>query len=145
MSDESKKESTGNGGVAGESSLLREAFEPAVKEMGRALETMTRALNLALVPLDVLAWTYDAMRETMVKPMAGRMRKGLDSLGTLMEEMDAPKASPRAMPPGTSSPSYRVWSRTLPSAAMKKSATEPNPIPTKTGSGRTRVQLLELR
>lgn len=90
MSDENEtRVATENGGgEAPGSSLLRDALEPAAKEMGRALETLAKAFNLALAPISVLAWSYDAMRETMARPMAGRMRKGLDSMGNLMEEMN---------------------------------------------------------
>lgn len=91
MSEESEtRDSHGAGGRAAEdSSMLRDALEPAAKEMGRALETMARALNLALAPISIMAWGYDAVRDAMVTPVSRRMRKGVDAVGDLMEEMSA--------------------------------------------------------
>lgn len=39
--------------------IYEDAVQPAAKQVGKALETVTKAVNVALAPVSLLIWGYD--------------------------------------------------------------------------------------
>ena len=78
MSDE-KQTSTGN--VVGVVTDLvkavpvyQDAVQPAARELGKGLETVAKAVNMALAPLSLLVWGYDKIRAFLEERVAEKLR-----------------------------------------------------------------------
>lgn len=54
--------------------LYRDGVSPAVKELGKGLETLAKTINLALDPLRGLIWGYEQVREYLVASVTDRLK-----------------------------------------------------------------------
>lgn len=64
-------------GIA-ESLPLKEAYrdviQPAAKQLGQGLETVAKAINVALMPLEYAVWRGEQLREWLIPSLAERLR-----------------------------------------------------------------------
>ncbi len=56
-----------------ESDVVHDALHPASQEVGRALQTVGKAVNVALAPLEGLVWGYDKIRDWLVPALENRL------------------------------------------------------------------------
>lgn len=50
-------------GLAKAIPLYQDALQPAAKELGKSLETVSKAVNVALAPVSALVWGYDKIKD----------------------------------------------------------------------------------
>jgi hypothetical protein len=64
MSDESKIKNTAEAvkGVFDSVPVYQDGLQPAIKEIGVALQTVAKTVNVVLAPISVLVWGYDQIR-----------------------------------------------------------------------------------
>jgi hypothetical protein len=76
MSEENKVKSTAEviQGIVEAVPVYRDAIQPAAKELGKGLETVARAVNVALAPIAALVWGYDKIREFVLVRVAEKLR-----------------------------------------------------------------------
>lgn len=55
-----------------------DALQPAAKQIGKSLETVTKAINMALAPMKVLVWGFEQI-EAWLKVRVGEKLKNIDS------------------------------------------------------------------
>ncbi len=53
--------------------VYEDAVQPAAKQVGKALETVTKAVNVALAPLSLLVWGYDKIQEFIDNSVAKKL------------------------------------------------------------------------
>lgn len=61
-------------GMAAAIPIYQDAIQPAAKEMGKALETMAKTINLALAPLKALVWGYEQIEDYLVGALAQKLK-----------------------------------------------------------------------
>lgn len=54
--------------------VYQDALQPAAKEVGKSLETVARAVNMALAPVSALVWGYDQIREFVETRVASKLQ-----------------------------------------------------------------------
>lgn len=60
--------------VAKEIPVYQDALQPAAQEIGKALGTVAKLVNVALAPVSVLVWGYDQIREFTATKVAEKLR-----------------------------------------------------------------------
>ena len=55
--------------------LYKDAVSPAAKEIGKGLQTVAKAANLALKPISGLVWGYEKIEEFVITELPKKMRK----------------------------------------------------------------------
>jgi hypothetical protein len=56
-----------------ESEVVHDALHPASQEVGKALQTVGKAVNVALAPVGALIWGYDKIRDWLVAALEDRL------------------------------------------------------------------------
>lgn len=76
MSEENNIEGAINAatGLLKEVPIYQDALQPAAKELGVALHTVARTVNLALAPVSVLVWGYDQIKEFTATRLAQKLK-----------------------------------------------------------------------
>lgn len=76
MSEENNIEATINAatGLLKEVPIYQDALQPAAKELGVALLTVAKTVNVALAPISVLIWGYDQIREFAATRLAQKLK-----------------------------------------------------------------------
>jgi hypothetical protein len=54
--------------------VYQDALQPAMREVGKGLETVTKAVLLALEPLKSLVWGYDTIKDYVTRRVAEKLR-----------------------------------------------------------------------
>ena len=54
--------------------IYEDAIQPAAKQIGKGLETIAKAMQVALEPLAGLVWGYDRFKEQFLIPVAEKLR-----------------------------------------------------------------------
>lgn len=54
--------------------VYQDAIQPGAKQVGKALETVGKAVNLALEPIVGLVWGYDCIKELVTNRLAEKLR-----------------------------------------------------------------------
>jgi hypothetical protein len=54
--------------------LYEDAVQPAAKQIGRTLETVTKSVNIALMPIKVLVWGYEQIEYWLTSRLADKLR-----------------------------------------------------------------------
>jgi len=77
MSDENNIEGTINAatGLLKEVPIYQDALQPAAKELGIALLTVAKTVNVALAPISTLVWGYDKIKEFAAKRLAQKLQE----------------------------------------------------------------------
>lgn len=60
--------------VAKEVPIYQDALQPAAQEVGKALGTVAKLVNVALAPVSALVWGYDQIREFTATKVAGKLK-----------------------------------------------------------------------
>ncbi len=60
--------------VAKEVPVYQDALQPAAQEVGKALGTVAKLVNVALAPVSVLVWGYDQIREFTATRVAEKLK-----------------------------------------------------------------------
>lgn len=60
--------------VAKEVPIYQDALQPAAQEIGKALGTVAKLVNVALAPVSVLVWGYDQIREFTATKVAEKLK-----------------------------------------------------------------------
>ncbi|MEB1110120.1 DUF4393 domain-containing protein [Citrobacter portucalensis] len=60
--------------VAKEVPVYQDALQPAAQEVGKALGTVAKLVNVALAPVSVLVWGYDQIREFTATKVAEKLK-----------------------------------------------------------------------
>ena len=55
--------------------IYDDAIQPAAKEIGKSLETVAKAVNVALSPVSALVWGYDQIEEFVSTNVAEKLKK----------------------------------------------------------------------
>jgi len=63
------------GALAKEVPIYQDAVQPAAKEVGKALQTAAKTINVALAPLSALIWGFDQIKEFTESAVARRLHK----------------------------------------------------------------------
>lgn len=80
MSEEEKTEGSVEGainavtGLAKAVPIYQDAIQPAAKEIGKALGTVTKTVNVALAPVSALVWGYDQIKEFVDKKVSEKLQ-----------------------------------------------------------------------
>lgn len=76
MVDESKVRDTAEAvkGIVQAVPFYKDAIQPAAKQIGKGLETIAKAMQVALEPLVGLVWGYDRFKEQFLIPVAEKLR-----------------------------------------------------------------------
>jgi hypothetical protein len=53
--------------------VYQDAVQPAAKQVGKALETVGKAINVALAPIGALIWGYETIRDWLVPALEARL------------------------------------------------------------------------
>lgn len=61
-------------GLAEAVPLYQDGLQPAVKEMGSALHTVAKAVNVVLAPVSALVWGYEQIRDFVSTKVAHKLR-----------------------------------------------------------------------
>ncbi|WP_448698192.1 DUF4393 domain-containing protein [Mucilaginibacter sp. AW1-3] len=54
--------------------MYDDAVQPAAKQVGRTLETVTKTVNMALMPIKVLVWGYEQIESWLTSRLAEKLR-----------------------------------------------------------------------
>lgn len=54
--------------------LYEDAVQPAAKQIGRTLETITKTVNIALMPIKLLVWGYEQIEHWLTSRLADKLR-----------------------------------------------------------------------
>ena len=54
--------------------ICQDAVQPAAKEVGKALETVTKAINVALAPISAMVWGYDEIKGFVESRVAEKLK-----------------------------------------------------------------------
>ena len=65
--------------------IYQDALQPAAKQLGGALETVAKAINVALAPVSALVWGYEQVREFVGSRVAEKLKN------TPPEDIQPPK------------------------------------------------------
>jgi hypothetical protein len=60
-------------GILEATPIYQDALQPAAQQMGKALETVGKAVNAALAPVGALIWGYDRIRDWLVPALEARL------------------------------------------------------------------------
>jgi len=55
--------------------IYQDALQPAVKEIGKSLETLAKTINLALAPIAGLVWGYEKIRDYLCQALIERFKE----------------------------------------------------------------------
>lgn len=55
--------------------IYPDLVQPAAKELGKSLQTVTKLVNIALTPISVLVWGYDMIGDFLSKRLAEKLEK----------------------------------------------------------------------
>lgn len=61
-------------GVAKAVPVYQDAIQPAVQEIGKALQTVAKTVHVALAPVSALVWGYDQVKEFVSTKVADRLK-----------------------------------------------------------------------
>lgn len=61
-------------GVVEAVSIYQDALQPAVKEVGTALQTVAKTIHIALAPVSALVWGYDRIKDFVSTRVAEKLR-----------------------------------------------------------------------
>src|SRR5947208_4615865 len=53
--------------------VYRDTMQPAAKELGKAFETVAKAINAALAPVGALVWGYEKLRNYLLEALNERL------------------------------------------------------------------------
>jgi hypothetical protein len=75
VTDESKIRDAGDAarGILEATPIYQDALQPAARQVGRALETVGKAVNVALAPVAALVWGYEKIRDWLVPALEARL------------------------------------------------------------------------
>lgn len=75
MAEESKIRDAADAakGILEATPIYQDALQPAAKQLGQALETIGKAVNVALAPIGALIWGYDKIRDWLVPALEARL------------------------------------------------------------------------
>jgi len=87
MSDESKIKNTAEAvkGIFEAVPVYQDGLQPAVKQIGIALETVAKTVNVALSPISILVWGYDQIRDFILVKVSENLKN------TPIEDIQTPK------------------------------------------------------
>ncbi|MDD3174201.1 MAG: DUF4393 domain-containing protein [Herbinix sp.] len=54
--------------------VYEDGLQPAVKEVGKSLQTITKLVNVALAPLSAIVWGYDKIKEFIIPALEKRLK-----------------------------------------------------------------------
>lgn len=54
--------------------IYQDVAQPAAKQVGKALETLTGAVNAALAPLELMVWSYEHVKQEFLPKLAEKLR-----------------------------------------------------------------------
>ena len=54
--------------------VYQDAFQPAAKEIGAALQTVAKSIHVALLPLRLLVWGYERIEQYLVSSLAEKLK-----------------------------------------------------------------------
>ena len=86
MSDENKIRDAADAvkGIIKEVPVYQDALQPAAKEVGLALQTVSKAIHVALAPVSVLVWGYEELKNFLSSKLAEKLSS------TPIEEIQTP-------------------------------------------------------
>lgn len=87
MANDSSKEELIKGGVELIKTGYDDAFQPVAKEVGKALGTIGKSVNVALSPLAGLVWSYDKIQDYLENKITEKLKE------TPVDEIITPKPS----------------------------------------------------
>jgi len=58
--------------------MYEDAVQPAAKQIGRTLETVTKTVNIALIPIKALVWGYEQIESWLTLRLADKLRNVSD-------------------------------------------------------------------
>ena len=61
-------------GLAKAIPIYNDAIQPAAKEIGKSLATVTKTINIALAPVSALVWGYDKIREFVLNKVSEKLK-----------------------------------------------------------------------
>ena len=75
MSDENKIRDAADAikGVVKAVPVYQDVVQPAAKEIGTALQTVTKSIHLALAPVSALVWGYEKIKDYLNKTLAEKL------------------------------------------------------------------------
>jgi len=85
MSEEPSKDSSVKSTIEAVAGLVKavpiydDALQPAAKQIGKSLETITKAVNIALAPIKGLVWGYERIEGWVSRRLAEKLRNVDDS------------------------------------------------------------------
>lgn len=80
MTEENKPESNVKStidavtGLAKAVPVYQDAVQPAAQQIGKSLETVTKLVNIALVPIKVMVWGYDQIEEFITRRVSEKLK-----------------------------------------------------------------------
>ncbi len=54
--------------------VYQDAVQPAAKQIGKSLETVTKTVNIALAPITALVWGYEKIEEFIIKRVSEKLK-----------------------------------------------------------------------
>jgi hypothetical protein len=77
MSDENKIRDAADAikGIVEAVPVYQDAAQPAVKELGAALQTVAKTVRIALAPLDALVWGYDRIKDYLHETLTEKLKR----------------------------------------------------------------------
>lgn len=61
-------------GLVKEIPIYQDAVQPAAKEIGKSLETITKTVNIALSPIKALVWGYEKIEDYLTKRVSEKLK-----------------------------------------------------------------------
>lgn len=61
-------------GLVKEVPVYQDAIQPAAKEIGKSLATITKTVNVALAPIKALVWGYDKIEDYLTKRVSEKLK-----------------------------------------------------------------------
>lgn len=61
-------------GLAKEIPIYQDAVQPAAKEIGKSLETITKTVNIALAPIKALVWGYEKIEDYLTTRVSEKLK-----------------------------------------------------------------------
>lgn len=61
-------------GLAKEIPIYQDAVQPAAKEIGKSLETITKTVNIALAPIKALVWGYEKIEDYLINRVSEKLK-----------------------------------------------------------------------
>jgi len=76
MGDESNVQSTAMAvaEILKAAPVYQDLLQPAAKQLGQSLETVTKTLNIVLAPIAVMVWGYETVRASVIAKVADRLK-----------------------------------------------------------------------